>query len=68
MDNVLGIESPKTQAVVPPPATPTQDQAQERAVANDRTRFRRGAAATRLAGALGGSGNTAAYRVMGGSS
>lgn len=67
MDDVLGIESPKAAAVVPNPATPTVDQASERQTATDRVRFRRGAASTRLSGALGGGGNTAAYRVLGGS-
>ena len=68
MDDVFGIEQPKPTPVVPAPATPTVDQASERQTATDRVRFRRGAASTRLAGAgLGGGGNTAAYRVLGGS-
>ena len=67
MDDVFGIEQPKPTPVVPAPATPTVDQATERQTATDRIRFRRGAASTRLAGALGGGANTAAYRVLGGS-
>lgn len=66
---LFGIEKPKPQPVMPSaPPPPTIDQAQERQTQTDRLRFRRGAAATRLAGsAAPGQGRTAVYRALGGS-
>lgn len=66
---LFGIEKPKPQPVMPAaPPPPTIDVAQERQVTSDRLKFRRGAAATRLAGsAPAGQGRTAVYRALGGS-
>jgi hypothetical protein len=65
---LFGIEKPKPQPVLPPPSPPpTIDLAQERQVTGDRLKFRRGAAATRLAPSGAGSGRVGVYKALGGS-
>lgn len=65
---LFGIEKPKPQPVIPPPSPPpTIDAAQERQTATDRLKFRKGAAATRLAAPGGPAGRVGVYKALGGS-
>jgi hypothetical protein len=49
MESLFGIEKPKPAPIIPPAAPPpTINQAAERQVTGDRTRYRRGAAMNRL--------------------
>lgn len=63
------VEAPK---IIPPATPPSQDQAQERAQAADRTLFRKGRAATRLTGLSDSANsaprtsNSAAFRLLSG--
>lgn len=66
--SLFGVDKPKQQPVIPPPSPPpTIDAAQERQVAGDRVRQRRGAASTRLAAPGASSGRVGVYRALGGS-
>lgn len=64
---LFGVEKPKPQPVIAPPSPPpTIDAAQERQTATDRFKFRRGAAATRLAAGGGAGGRVGVYKALGG--
>lgn len=67
MQSLFGIEKPKPAPIIPPaPPPPTIDEAQERQASTDRTRFRRGAAANRLATSAAPQGRVGVYRALGG--
>lgn len=64
---LLGMDTkpPKPQVIPSPSPPPTIDAAQERQTTTDRLKFRRGAAATRLAPASTG-GRVGVYKALGG--
>ena len=64
-DDWLGMEKPKPPKVVPPATAPTQDEAAERQIFTDRLNKRKGRASTRLGGSTL-TGQTSAYRLLGG--
>ena len=65
--SLFGVEKPKPQPVIPAPSPPpTVDAAQERQTTADRTRFRKGAAATRLSRSGGTAGRVGVFRALGG--
>lgn len=73
MESIFSPPKPKPAPIIPPaPPPPTINEAQERQVSADRTRFRRGSAATRLTGTGGGSGGmpsrVGVFRALGGTS
>lgn len=65
-DDWFGIEAPKAPEISPPAKPPTVDEAIERQRKQDRTKYRTGRAATRLANAGAPQGRTAAFRLLGG--
>ncbi len=68
-ESLFGIEKPKPAPIIPPAAPPpTINEAQERQVAGDRARFRRGAAANRLSAPSAPAGRVGVFKALGGGS
>lgn len=69
-ESLFGGKQPKPAPILPPaPPPPTINEAQERQVATDRTRFRRGSAANRLSPAVTSmASRVGIYKALGGTS